>query len=121
MQHIFCISAILLVLLIKNVKFWSVDGSPTTSDAQLEGIKSWCSDDKKHCKCANPRIPKSRMGYRTWSKAHSNNILQCKEVAKTNKTLDVVFLGDSITEGWMGTSLGVDYPKKKRQFTRISI
>ena len=54
------------------------------------------------CKCPNPLEAQHRKSYKTWSLAHAAN----KQEALNTDSVDVVFLGDSITEGWRGTSLG---------------
>jgi lysophospholipase L1-like esterase len=54
------------------------------------------------CKCPNPLEAQHRKSYKTWSLAHAAN----KQEALDTDFVDVVFLGDSITEGWRGTSLG---------------
>ncbi len=58
---------------------------------------------KKYCDCPNPLEPKDRQGRRHWLKASNQNKDRINDKLED---LDVVFYGDSITEGWMGTSFG---------------
>ena len=123
---IICLIITTLLVLVKKVMFHSSDGNVDDMSVvqynnllHVKDIKDWCLNGR-HCKCSNPLIPKDKIGYKTWSTAHSYNILQCREVAalikKSNRLLDVIFLGDSITEGWIGRSLGVDNPVKKDNY-----
>lgn len=51
-----------------------------------------------------------RQGQRHWSKTVHENSDSAKSL---HQELDVVFYGDSITEGWKGTSYGFDVGRKK--------
>jgi len=59
---------------------------------------------KKVCSCSNPMQPIDRQGQRHWLKASHQNLDAAKAV--DNNDIDVVFFGDSIIEGWKGTSYG---------------
>ncbi len=64
---------------------------------------------KAYCDCPNPMESTDRQGRRHWLKTVNEN----KDKANENKEdLDVVFYGDSITEGWMGTSYGFPNGRK---------
>jgi hypothetical protein len=63
---------------------------------------SFSQPTQTSCKCPNPLVAQHRKSYKTWSLAHEAN----KQEAQDADFVDVVFLGDSITEGWRGTSLG---------------
>ena len=52
------------------------------------------------CHCTNPLIPEGRQEDQRWEKTHHANKDAMK--AKNLDDLDVIFLGDSITEGWQG-------------------
>ena len=52
---------------------------------------------EKNCDCPNPMEPKDRQGRRHWLKTSHEN----KDKAAETEDLDVVFYGDSITEGWI--------------------
>ena len=86
-------------------------------DMSLNDIDHWClQPNVTTCKCANPLQPTPRHGHKTWTEAHNENI----KIAKNNvpkkspfREMDVVFLGDSITEGWRGTSFGKNIKKKQ--------
>jgi hypothetical protein len=54
--------------------------------------------------------PKDRQGRRHWLKTSHEN----KDKAAETEDLDVVFYGDSITEGWMGTSFGFPNGRKEK-------
>ena len=90
-------------------------------DLHLDDISQWClQPNVTTCKCANPLQPTHRHGHKTWTEAHVEN----EKVARNTNTntrkksspfreMDVVFLGDSIMEGWRGTSFGQMVEKKK--------
>jgi len=71
----------------------------------LKNIQHWCLNEKSlDCSCASPLTPAPRHGHKTWTQAHLQNI---KDAAhQINDSWDVVFLGDSIMEGWKGLSFG---------------
>lgn len=50
----------------------------------------------------DPTQPTSREDNQQWARVHHFN----KESANASDDVDVVFLGDSITEGWSGTAWG---------------
>lgn len=56
------------------------------------------------CLCADPLVPTNRIEEHTWKQAHLAN--NEAAVAHRARSLDVVFYGDSITEGWNETSYG---------------
>lgn len=66
---------------------------------------------KKYCKCDYPLKAKDRQGRRHWLKATHMNKERIVDMSK-NK-IDVVFYGDSITEGWLGTSYGFHNGRKE--------
>ena len=55
--------------------------------------------------------PKDRQGRRHWLKASNEN---ADRVAQLVDDVDVVFYGDSITEGWLGTSFGFPNGRKDK-------
>ena len=63
---------------------------------------------ENECQCKNPMIGKGRQGQRHWLKTSREN----SDSIATIKDTDVVFYGDSITEGWKGTSYGFDNGRK---------
>jgi len=65
---------------------------------------------EKICTCGDPIEGSSREGRRHWSKASHENVDNAKD---RKKEIDVVFFGDSITEGWKGTSYGFEVGRKK--------
>jgi lysophospholipase L1-like esterase len=54
--------------------------------------------------------PQDRIGHKTWQTAHDGNV---RDALTAWNNVDVVLLGDSITEGWRGMSLGLPVPEKK--------
>jgi len=87
-------------------------------DLHLDDISQWClQPNVTTCKCANPLQPTHRHGHKTWTEAHVENEKMARNM-NTKKSspfreMDVVFLGDSIMEGWRGTSFGQIVEKKK--------
>jgi hypothetical protein len=83
----------------------------------IDDITNWClHDDVTDCQCSNPLIPKARFGHETWSLAYHKNVHQAKTINRqlsSNKNLDVVFLGDSILEGFKGMKFGKEVVHKK--------
>ena len=72
---------------------------------------AWC--DKPNCECHNPFVTLSRgdsgIGA-LWTQAfeRNKNLLAVEEASSldTSKSLDMVLIGDSIVEHWLGTDLG---------------
>ena len=58
---------------------------------------------EKECQCEDPMIGKGRQGRRHWLKTSREN---SDSVSSVKDDIDVIFYGDSITEGWKGTSYG---------------
>ena len=57
------------------------------------------------CPCKDPLIPTVGK-YKDWGFVNNINLKLVADAA--DKKLDVVFYGDSITEGWRGTQFGHD-------------
>jgi lysophospholipase L1-like esterase len=62
---------------------------------------------KGHCHCISPLIPQARVPFTpqywdAWDATFARNI----ELANSDISPDVVMIGDSITEHWVGTDLG---------------
>ena len=79
-------------------------------------------DDEEICDCPDPTMARKR-GTKAWDKYHEYMVERAKQVQK--KGLDVLFLGDSITERWMGTkamgkALKPDYRAVFEQYFRKS-
>lgn len=92
-----------------------LDYSKVQNINDLESLRkrldSLCFPGMEHaCDCPDPLTPTDRSARRHWEQIARDN----RERAVANKgNLDVVFYGDSITEGWLGTSLGLPHGKKK--------
>jgi len=77
--------------------------------------ETYCRADmeptSRKCRCRSPLLPQSKgRGY--WESARERNVgliaeLPVNATSGTITSLDVVFYGDSITEHWMGTDVGV--------------
>lgn len=66
------------------------------------------------CRCMNPvrpSQPDSDAWNSSWQVAHQRNIQLATEQQSRSPPLDVVLLGDSITESWLGT--GMTHPMEK--------
>jgi hypothetical protein len=88
-------------------------------DLNLEDIPYWCLDHEvTDCQCANPLAPTPRYGHATWTKAYHQNVRAARGAKSKTKQrplqeLDVVFLGDSIMEGFKGTKFGKEVAHKR--------
>jgi len=83
---------------------------PANLEVSLGGIKEWCRDDTESsdiCSCDDPLLPSVPNDNRVdwWMDAHNAN----KDLVKASlsEDLGLVFLGDSITERWIGHRHGV--------------
>jgi len=56
-------------------------------------------------------MPIGKSGHRHWSFAANRN---ADAASSATEDVDVVFLGDSITEGWLGTSHGFENGRKQQ-------
>ena len=76
---------------------------------QLDSIQNWCLDvSSNSCECANPLAPRSRHHHKLWDRAYKKQKETIASVANSyDGKLDVLFLGDSIIEGFKGTSYGI--------------
>eukprot|EP00591_Stephanopyxis_turris_P009166 CAMPEP_0195508398 /NCGR_PEP_ID=MMETSP0794_2-20130614/1612_1 /TAXON_ID=515487 /ORGANISM="Stephanopyxis turris, Strain CCMP 815" /LENGTH=420 /DNA_ID=CAMNT_0040635343 /DNA_START=120 /DNA_END=1382 /DNA_ORIENTATION=- len=76
-------------------------------DLKLGSIDHWCiygGDDG--CTCDDPLEGTSHAERRGWIKTHKKNLERIDQTFSDNREIDVAFIGDSITEGWTGQSLG---------------
>ena len=105
-----------------HIREWNINSDDTTSRSnstevdvdtyrdghlKLDDIQQWCLNPGPNitkCQfCSNPLAPMQRYGHSTWTFAYHQNVNAAR---KANNGLDVVFLGDSILEGFKGTSFG---------------
>ncbi len=63
------------------------------------------------CQCEDPMIGVGRQGQRHWLKTKNEN---SDGVLSVKDDIDVIFYGDSITEGWKGTSYGFPNGRKSQ-------
>eukprot|EP00545_Synedropsis_sp_CCMP1620_P007316 CAMPEP_0119015116 /NCGR_PEP_ID=MMETSP1176-20130426/10567_1 /TAXON_ID=265551 /ORGANISM="Synedropsis recta cf, Strain CCMP1620" /LENGTH=413 /DNA_ID=CAMNT_0006968385 /DNA_START=11 /DNA_END=1249 /DNA_ORIENTATION=- len=120
----FLIKADLLSCASTNLLHLNTTYSQMYLDIKLER-KSMCRDHAgtKRCRCHNPTIPNRRnvgankgtWSNESWRAAFERN----KEMAASSflgedqQQLDVVFLGDSITEMWQGTAMNNEIKQAK--------
>jgi lysophospholipase L1-like esterase len=81
---------------------------------------------RKTCHCLNPVVPVPRKGKdkvkSKWFRAYKRNLQLIADTVSTTApgtgatNLDVVLIGDSITEQWLGTLMGTKDPKRKEHF-----
>jgi hypothetical protein len=81
-------------------------------DLSLGKIDHWClKGDNDSCRCEDPLEPSSRIEFKTWNAAHSNN-KKLVEAYVDSEMLDVAFVGESLVEEmdgrWMGRAQGDD-------------
>jgi lysophospholipase L1-like esterase len=69
--------------------------------------------NKPECKCADPTQPDEGKPFmiRQWRETHKRNIRLVEPLLQAAPELDVLLLGDSITEHWIGTDLGYENPE----------
>jgi len=81
-------------------------------ELSLGDLSSWCLNSKENlCRCANPLRPIPRSEHDGFKSGHRVNT-QMALTSPASGNWDVVFYGDSITEGWKGTSYGI--PKEQK-------
>ena len=95
-------------------------------ESTLNSIEHWCLHDNDdantiNCQCDNPLEPTSKTSSQDWNKAHEQNIDLLQQTAQqlNDQQLDVIFIGDSITEQRRGTILGQpnnEYTAIKEEF-----
>jgi len=85
-------------------------------ESTLNSIEHWClhdndDDNTINCQCDNPLIPTSKASSQNWYKAHEQNIDLIQQTAQqlNEQQLDIIFIGNSITEQRRGTILGQTY------------
>eukprot|EP00554_Chaetoceros_debilis_P001095 CAMPEP_0194087714 /NCGR_PEP_ID=MMETSP0149-20130528/26263_1 /TAXON_ID=122233 /ORGANISM="Chaetoceros debilis, Strain MM31A-1" /LENGTH=379 /DNA_ID=CAMNT_0038771171 /DNA_START=176 /DNA_END=1312 /DNA_ORIENTATION=- len=95
---------------IAVTKYSSINSQDDLKEISSD-LKSLCfPGQEKKCKCLDPMQPGGREGKLHWLKAVQEN----KDAASSSEheDADVVFYGDSITEGWKGTSYGFPNGRK---------
>jgi len=83
-------------------------------ELSMSKIDHWCifgGDDG--CTCNDPLEPISRAELPGWMRAHKLNKKMIQSAVAQRKTVDVAFIGDSITEEWNGRWAG-------RNMTRLA-
>lgn len=86
------------------------------NDLKLDDIDQWClNKNVTDCKCSNPLTPMPRYNHHTWTHAFHQNVRAARNSKKDRsfRDLDVVFLGDSILEGFNGMKFGKEIPHKQ--------
>jgi len=78
-------------------------------------VRHWCKDGTNTtCTCSKFSIENRDH----WMDAHRLNIMDIQKTLEMNDKLDVVFLGDSITEEWNGKRLG-DYNPRFQEIPSV--
>jgi lysophospholipase L1-like esterase len=107
--------------LMFTIRNWPTDEPfNTPSNCIHENSESY-SGDVTHCQCRNPTIPLPRTA-EFWQLTFQRNQAMAKTRSEELSPLDVVLLGDSITEHWMGTTGGTTnsiYEENRRAFEQI--
>lgn len=91
---------------ITNASSWAEFVQVTSAKHILDCI---ASPNERKCQCGSPLepLPNYALKSKGWDKAKARNL---DLLASVNKTLDVVLLGDSMTEHWLGTDLAWPRP-----------
>lgn len=90
----------------------SLQISYSTVYDKIAKATSFCQESQPLCSCTSPLVPKAAVDdsqIPQWNEAFQRNVDLVKNISAT---VDVVLLGDSITEHWQGTSMGREkYPE----------
>lgn len=66
------------------------------------------TEDRRNCKCASPKIASINIWDSEWDQVFQRNLDLVNKLfdsdGKTKKHLDVIMIGDSLVEHWMGTN-----------------
>ncbi|CAB9523097.1 Platelet-activating factor acetylhydrolase IB subunit beta [Seminavis robusta] len=112
LSHVQCIED----LTVDNIDSWCLvtaasdhhhhhaNSNSNSNNNNHNSHKNLEKDDHDACPCRNPLHPEGRPEDDDWEKTHHAN-MKALESADL-ESLDVIFLGDSITEGWSGTFKG---------------
>ena len=98
-----------------NVSQFCPSNLPQTADHWLRLVESYanvssedlCLEGESDCRCHNPVVP-IRGSHSRWNTTFDRNL---ELVQEEGRNLDIVLLGDSITEHWLGTDLSNTYDK----------
>jgi len=72
-------------------------------DLTTDNVDAWCHTSRSRCSCQDPTVGDNRReSIRWWSRLHRINV----EAASHTSDIDILLIGDSIVEGWMGTLRG---------------
>lgn len=78
-------------------------------DSSIVQPKCYAKALVSRCECADPLVP-SRGGFAPWDSAFEYNVGAASDAGAASAA-DVVFFGDSITEGWRGTAFNRASPR----------
>lgn len=128
-RPLYIAAALILLFLIVSIVYVPnhegfLEQSCAYTDEQLETfletidrmpLKQRCIERIGQCHCFNPLKPSPPINdpaYETkWQEAAETNLALASDAAVNRTLLDVVLLGDSITEHWQGTAFGKRVPK----------
>ena len=107
------IASVVVIKALHRAKLYGFDKESEIvhqwNDLKLEDIDHWClNKDVTDCKCSNPLTPMPRYNHYSWTHAYHQNVRAARNIKKDRsyRDLDVVFLGDSILEGFNGMKFG---------------
>jgi GDSL-like Lipase/Acylhydrolase family len=107
--------------LMFTIRNWPPDEPFNTDSNCINENSESDSGDVTHCQCRNPTIPVPKTA-QFWQTAFDRNQALAKNRAADLTPLDLVILGDSITEHWLGTTGGMEnsaYEDSRKAFQQI--
>ena len=115
------IASVVVIKVLYRAKVYGFDRKSNVDvqewrDLKIKDIDQWClNSDVADCKCSNPLTPMPRYNHYTWTHAFHQNVHAARNSRKDRsfRNLDVVFLGDSILEGFKGMKFGKEIPHKQ--------
>ncbi len=72
----------------------------------------WLQGRRSPCQCDNPLKPLGRQDRANWEQLHQAHVATAQMHVKKADKIDVLFMGDSITEGWSGKFMGQPAPSR---------
>eukprot|EP00545_Synedropsis_sp_CCMP1620_P007328 CAMPEP_0119003062 /NCGR_PEP_ID=MMETSP1176-20130426/331_1 /TAXON_ID=265551 /ORGANISM="Synedropsis recta cf, Strain CCMP1620" /LENGTH=418 /DNA_ID=CAMNT_0006954621 /DNA_START=28 /DNA_END=1284 /DNA_ORIENTATION=- len=76
-------------------------------ELKMQQIDHWClSGDDDSCRCDDPTIAMSKGEVKGWTRAHKKNKELVSDYDFMSSGVDVVMLGDQVTEEWNGRLFG---------------
>jgi len=107
--------------LMFTIRNWPIDEEFNTGSNCINENSESNSADMAHCQCKNPTIPVPKTS-EFWTTAFERNQDMAKKRMQDPTPLDLILLGDSITEHWLGTTGGAKnkaYEENQKAFQGI--